>query len=72
MPNGAPSPSSTDTVMTVGAYVPLLIHPVKHFHFGVRPYLDIDVSAKESTGGQSNDNAKNTVVGIKGEIAGWL
>jgi hypothetical protein len=70
---GAPNtPSTTNTVMTVGLFVPLLIHPVEHFHFGVGPYFDIDVSSKTSAGNQSNDADKDTVFGIKGEIAGWL
>jgi hypothetical protein len=65
-------PSTTNTVMTVGLFVPLLIHPVEHFHFGIGPYFDIDVSSKTSSGSSSADGDKNTVFGLKGEIAGWL
>jgi hypothetical protein len=49
--------------------VPLLIHPVKHFHFGVGPYASIPVLAKDSNG---NDAAKSTDVGVRLEVAGWL
>ena len=58
--------------MNVGVFVPLLIHPVKHFHFGVGPYFDIDVSSKESSGNVSVDGDKNMHVGIRAEVAGWL
>jgi len=66
------TPSNSGTVMTLGLFVPLLIHPVKHFHFGVGPYLDVDLSSKVSSGGTTTDGDKNTVFGIKAEIAGWL
>jgi hypothetical protein len=64
--------SGSLTTMNVGVFVPLLIHPVKHFHFGIGPYFNIDVSSKESAGNTSSDFDKAMNVGIKGEIAGWL
>jgi hypothetical protein len=68
------SSSSSATIMTVGAFVPLLIHPVKHFHFGVGPFLNLDVSSKTSAGNNapSVDGNKSTTVGVKLEVAGWL
>jgi hypothetical protein len=69
----APAPSSTSlTEMSLNAYVPLLIHPVEHFHFGVGPYVSIPLSSKESAGSQSADFDKFTSVGIRFEVAGWL
>ncbi|MGH7296711.1 MAG: hypothetical protein ACRELB_17360 [Polyangiaceae bacterium] len=69
----APAPTSgSTTLMNVGVFVPLLIHPVSHFHFGVGPYFNIDLSNKESAGGQSADLPKDMHVGIAFEVAGWL
>jgi hypothetical protein len=64
--------SGSLTTTNVGVFVPLLIHPVKHFHFGVGPYFNIDLSSKESAGGTSVDGDKAMNLGIRGEIAGWL
>ena len=64
--------SGSRNTITLGAFVPLLIHPVKHFHFGVGPYFDVDLSAKESFNGNSADAAKELTFGIRGEIGGWL
>jgi hypothetical protein len=69
---GTTSTSATETVMNVGVWVPLLIHPVKHFHFGIGPYFSTDVSSKVSVSGNSADGNKTTNFGIKAEIAGWL
>jgi hypothetical protein len=70
---GGGTVSFTHQVMNVGVFVPLLIHPVKHFHFGVGPYFDVDVSAKDTTGSApSTDGTKDMHVGLKFEVAGWL
>lgn len=67
------SASASHQVMNVGVFVPLLIHPVKHFHFGIGPYFDIDVSAKTTIGSApSTDDTKDMHVGIRAEVAGWL
>ncbi len=69
----APAPSSESlTTMTLQAFVPLLIHPVKHFHVGVGPYFSTDLSSKVSAGGNSADFDKLTSVGIRFEVAAWL
>jgi hypothetical protein len=61
------------SAMAVGIWVPLLIHPVKHFHFGVGPFVDLDLSSKfKPPTGDSIDGNKTTTFGLKGEIAGWL
>ena len=57
----------TDKSMGVGVFVPLLIHPVEHFHIGIGPYMDTALSTK--AGGQ--DEAKATTIGLRMEIAGW-
>ena len=64
--------SVTETKFTVGIFVPLLIHPVDHFHFGVGPFFSTDISSKASSGSVSGDGDKVTTVGIKFEIGGWL
>jgi hypothetical protein len=60
----------------LAAYVPLLIHPTEHFHFGVGPYFTMDLTSSSSvtTGGvsSSGDGSKDTTIGLRGEIAGWL
>jgi hypothetical protein len=71
-PTGTGQVSATLTTMNVGVFVPLLIHPVKHFHFGVGPFFKIDVSSKESIGNNSGDYDKFMNVGIAAEVAGWL
>jgi hypothetical protein len=68
---------TTETTFTyskasVGLFVPLLIHPVKHFHFGIGPYVATDLSASVSSGGKSTDADKATVIGLRAEIGGWL
>ena len=69
---GTQSVSVTASQITLGVFVPLLIHPVKHFHFGVGPYFATDLSSKMSANGTSVDGDKTTVFGLKMEIAGWL
>ncbi len=61
------SPDLTGKRMGVGAFVPLLIHPVEHFHFGVGPYITTDLSAKE----EDLDAPKATTIGLRLEISGW-
>ena len=69
-PGGKDGP--TLSRQTIELNLPILIHPVKHFHFGVGPFVDLDLAAKASFNGNSVDGPKDTVFGIKGEIAGWL
>jgi hypothetical protein len=52
--------------------VPLEVHPVKHFDFGIGPYVAFDLSASASTGNASADYPKTTSFGLEGEIGGWL
>ena len=66
------SVSGSETRMNVGVFVPLLIHPVKHFHFGVGPKFNIDVSNKASAGGASADLPKDMNIALAFEVAGWL
>ena len=62
----------TAKVFSIGAFVPLLIHPVRHFHFGIGPYVTTDLSSTVSVGGTSNDGDKTTSIGLRGEIGGWF
>ena len=65
--------AGSSSAMSLGIWVPLLIHPVKHFHFGVGPFVSLDLSATEKDpAGNSTDGPKTTTFGLKGEIAGWL
>lgn len=65
MADGAPD--TTLKSMGIGVFVPLLIHPVEHFHFGIGPYFETDLSAKLD----GQDDAKATTIGLRLEIAGW-
>jgi hypothetical protein len=59
--------------LTLDVGVPLLIHPVHHFHFGVGPFVSLDLSSKvKGPVGDAQDGIKDTTFGIRGEIAGWL
>ena len=53
--------------MRTRVFVPLLIHPVEHFHIGIGPYLDTDLTSKT----EGEDGVKETTIGIRSEIAGW-
>ncbi len=61
--------SSDETTKNIklGVFVPLLIHPVEHFHIGIGPYLDTDLTSKT----EGADGIKETTIGIRTEIAGW-
>lgn len=58
---------SKEKSMGIGGFVPLLIHPVEHFHIGIGPYIETELSAKVD----SQDAAKATTIGLRMEIAGW-
>jgi len=68
---GTTSVSGTLQTMNVGVYVPLEIHPVRHFDIGVGPYFNIDVSSKASANGASADFDKFMNVGIMLDVGGW-
>jgi hypothetical protein len=53
--------------VVLGVFVPLLIHPAEHFHIGIGPYCETDLSSKED----SNDGMKETKIGLRTEVAGW-
>lgn len=58
---------------TIGLDVPFLIHPAEHFHLGIGPFLEKDLSAKvKPDGGQEADTDKETTIGLRLEIAGWF
>lgn len=47
---------------------PVLVHAATHFHFGVGPYVWMDLSSKM----EGKDANKNTTIGLMGTIGGWL
>jgi len=59
--------NETTKNIKLGAFVPLLIHPVEHFHIGIGPYIDTDLTSKT----EGEDGVKETTIGIRTEIAGW-
>ena len=61
------APDTTDKAVQLGIFVPLLIHPVEHFHIGIGPFLDTDLSSKTD----GADGLKQTTIGLRTEIAGW-
>lgn len=61
------TPNVTEKKVTLGVFVPLLIHPVEHFHIGIGPFFDTDLSSKE----EDQDGIKETTFGIRTEVAGW-
>jgi hypothetical protein len=68
---GNDGPKSTK--MVFGLFVPLMIHPVKHFAFGIGPFLDMDISSKSKPPvGDEKDGVKDMTFGLKGVILGWL
>jgi hypothetical protein len=61
------APDTTEKTLALGLFVPLLIHPVEHFHIGIGPFIDTDLSATED----GKDSLKQTTIGLRTEIAGW-
>jgi hypothetical protein len=67
----ADGPTTSKTNLEI--FVPFVIHPVKHFHFAVGPVFGMDLSSNiKPPNGDSVKNDKDTVFGLRGEIAGWL
>jgi hypothetical protein len=74
---GTSSGDASASQVQLGVFIPLLIHPAKHFHFGIGPFVTRDLTSSTSatpSGGSSTsgDGDKATVIGIRGDIAGWL
>lgn len=69
-----PSATGTGTESMSGnkivamAEVPVLVHVASHFHFGIGPFIRMDVSSKI----EGKDADKDTTVGLLGAIGGWL
>lgn len=59
--------SRTEKALGIGIFLPVLIHPVEHFHFGFGPYFQTALSAKE----EGENAPKATTLGLKLEISGW-
>jgi len=62
--------SSTTTAFAFVATAPLLIHPTPGFFIGAGPALYTDISNKTSSGSVSNDNGKQTSLGLMATLGG--
>jgi hypothetical protein len=58
---------------SIGAFVPFLAHPVKHFFLGLGPEIQTELSNSVSLGNSpSVDGVKTTTYGIMFVVGGWL
>jgi len=62
--NGSASGSKIQAVIDA----PLLVHIASHFHFGIGPYVRMDLTSKM----ESEDANKDTKIGLAGTIGGWF
>ena len=70
-PNGQQGISSTAFDLQI--YAPFLLHPVKHFFFGIGPFIQTDLTSSQSSGGVSNPNpSKQTSYGLMFDLGGWM
>jgi hypothetical protein len=54
-------------------FAPFLLHPVKHFFFGIGPFVQTDLTSSYSVGGVSATNApKATEYGLMFDLGGWM
>ncbi|MET0386479.1 MAG: hypothetical protein ABW321_10995, partial [Polyangiales bacterium] len=54
--------SSTNDAIALNLFVPLVVHPARHFFAGFGPFLDTDLSGANRV----------TVFGLKLTMGGWL
>jgi hypothetical protein len=70
-PNGAAGTSTS--AFDVQIFAPFLLHPVKHFFFGLGPFVQTDLTSSYSTGGASANNPpKTTEYGLMFDLGGWM
>lgn len=60
--NAGPGDSAEDTTFALNLFVPLMVHPARHFFIGLGPFLDTDLSG----------DARTTTFGLKLTTGGWL
>jgi hypothetical protein len=58
----------------IGAFVPVLFHPVSHFYIGIGPNFSTELSSNVSGGGTSTstDGTKITAVGLMATFGGYF
>ena len=66
--NGGGSANS----FSIGAFVPFLVHPAKHFFLGLGPNVQTQLSNTQSVNGQSADAVKTTQYGLMFVVGGWV
>ncbi|HEY6464046.1 MAG TPA: hypothetical protein VIY73_27945, partial [Polyangiaceae bacterium] len=54
-------------------FAPFLLHPVKHFFFGIGPFVQTDLTSSYSFAGTSVPNPpKTTEYGLMFDLGGWM
>ena len=67
MPVGSSATDITETVVVFELFMPILIHPARHFFLGLGPDFYADLS---HTIGNSSNN--RTFIGITSTVGGWF
>ena len=67
--SGGSANKGTDDALYVDLYAPLLVHPARHFFFGLGPEVSTDLSRTVNPGNRSN---QSTYVGAGLLVGGWL
>lgn len=65
----APEVQREDTTLTAELFLPLVIHPVPHFHIGFGPFIARELSRYQT--GDSTE-VRGTYVGASTMVGGWL
>jgi hypothetical protein len=68
--SGGSSASTSQTALVIEA--PILIHPASHFFLGAGPIFQTQLSSSAESGGISQDQPKNTDVGISAMVGGYF
>ena len=67
-----PNNGYSGNAFDVQLYAPLLLHLAPHFFMGLGPGVQTDLTASQSSGGQSSTNpSKTTTYGLYFTIGGW-
>jgi hypothetical protein len=68
--NSGSTAGSTTYAFAVAVVAPLLIHPTPGFFVGAGPAFYAELSNSTSSAGTSNDNGKETSLGLMATIGG--
>jgi hypothetical protein len=58
--------------VSIGAFVPFLVHPAKHFFLGLGPNVETELSNTLSVNGHGADAVKTTRYGLMFVVGGWV